>query len=69
MVPGVIGLLQATEAIKLILGIGEALVGTLLSFDALRGQFTPLKFHRDATCPVCAPGRTVELVDDEAFCA
>lgn len=69
VLPGVIGLLQATEALKLILGQGEPLVGRLLTFDALGTRFQELKLRRDTQCPVCAPGATVELIDYERFCA
>ncbi|WP_174256956.1 molybdopterin-synthase adenylyltransferase MoeB [Myxococcus xanthus] len=69
VLPGVIGLLQATEALKLILDQGEALVGRLLTFDALGTRFQDLKLRRDTQCPVCAPGATVELIDYERFCA
>jgi sulfur-carrier protein adenylyltransferase/sulfurtransferase len=53
VVPGVIGLLQATEALKLLLGIGDPLVGRLLLWDALDGRFDELKLRRDPDCPVC----------------
>ncbi|WP_174260027.1 molybdopterin-synthase adenylyltransferase MoeB [Myxococcus xanthus] len=69
VLPGLIGLLQATEALKLILGQGEPLVGRLLTFDALGTRFQELKLRRDTQCPVCAPGATVELIDYERFCA
>ncbi len=69
VLPGVMGLLQATEALKLILGQGEPLVGRLLTFDALGTRFQELKLRRDAQCPVCAPGTKVELIDYERFCA
>ena len=54
VVPGVMGLLQATEALKLILGIGEPLVGRLVLFDALDLTFTELRYRRDPACPVCS---------------
>jgi molybdopterin/thiamine biosynthesis adenylyltransferase len=69
VLPGTIGLLQATEAIKLILGVGEPLVGRLLTFDALGTRFQELKLRRDPKCPVCAPGAKVELIDYERFCS
>ncbi|ABF87944.1 rhodanese/MoeB/ThiF domain protein [Myxococcus xanthus DK 1622] len=69
VLPGLIGLLQATEALKLILGQGAPLVGRLLTFDALGTRFQELKLRRDTQCPVCAPGATVELIDYERFCA
>ncbi|MBT8203637.1 MAG: molybdopterin-synthase adenylyltransferase MoeB, partial [Acidimicrobiia bacterium] len=54
VVPGIIGSIQALEAIKLILHIGEPLIGTLLIFDALDGEFRRLRFNRDPNCPACA---------------
>ena len=56
VVPGVIGLLQASEALKLLLGIGETLVGRLLQFDALCGRFEEFDVQRDPRCRTCAPG-------------
>ncbi|WP_069803701.1 molybdopterin-synthase adenylyltransferase MoeB [Thermogemmatispora onikobensis] len=53
VLPGVIGLLQAVETIKLLLGIGEPLVGRLLTYDALTGEFNELKLYRDPQCPAC----------------
>ncbi|NPC53760.1 molybdopterin biosynthesis protein MoeB, partial [Corallococcus exiguus] len=69
VLPGLIGMLQATEALKLLLGLGESLVGRLLTFDALGMRFQELKLRRDPECPVCAPGAKVELIDYEQFCA
>ena len=69
MLPGIIGLLQANEAIKLILGVGEPLVGRLLTFDALETRFSELKLRRDPSCPVCADGAKVEFIDYEQFCS
>jgi molybdopterin/thiamine biosynthesis adenylyltransferase/rhodanese-related sulfurtransferase len=64
VVPGIIGSIQALEAIKLILGVGEPLIGTLLAFDALDGEFRRLRFRRDPQCPACAdesaPPRIIE---------
>jgi molybdopterin/thiamine biosynthesis adenylyltransferase/rhodanese-related sulfurtransferase len=56
VLPGVIGLLQATEALKLILGLGDSLAGRLLHFDALRMRFRETRLAADPECPVCAPG-------------
>jgi molybdopterin/thiamine biosynthesis adenylyltransferase len=56
VLPGIIGLLQATEAIKLILGIGDSLSGRLLHFDALAMRFRETRLRPDPDCPVCAPG-------------
>ncbi|MCP3136698.1 molybdopterin-synthase adenylyltransferase MoeB [Pyxidicoccus xibeiensis] len=69
VLPGIIGLMQANEALKLILGQGEPLIGRLLTFDALSTRFQELKLRRDAKCPVCAEGAKVEFIDYEQFCA
>jgi molybdopterin/thiamine biosynthesis adenylyltransferase/rhodanese-related sulfurtransferase len=72
VLPGVVGVLQATEAIKLILGIGKPLAGRLLMFDALATKFRELKLRRDPQCPTCGEGvdpSKIELIDYEAFCA
>lgn len=65
VLPGVIGLLQATEAIKLLLGLGEPLVGRLLHFDALGMRFRETRLRPDPACPACAPRR--EIGDYETF--
>ena len=54
VVPGILGLLQANEALKVLLGIGDTLAGRLLLFDALETEFTELKLRRDPNCPVCS---------------
>jgi molybdopterin/thiamine biosynthesis adenylyltransferase len=54
VVPGIMGLLQTNEVLKLLLGIGESLAGRLLLFDALEGSFTELKLRRDPECPICS---------------
>ena len=70
VLPGVIGLLQATEAIKLLLGIGQPLRGRLLQFDALAMRFRETRLSPDPACPVCAPDRAFPgYVDYAAFCA
>jgi len=70
VLPGVIGLLQATEAIKLILGIGEPLTGRLLNFDALAMRFRETRLRPDQDCIVCAPGREFPgYIDYARFCA
>lgn len=70
VLPGVIGLLQATEVLKLLLGLGEPLSGRLLQFDALRMQFRQIRLAPDPDCPVCAEGRTFPgYIDYAAFCA
>jgi adenylyltransferase/sulfurtransferase len=69
ILPGVIGLIQATEAVKLILGAGEPLVGRLLLYDALAMRFRELKLRRNRDCPVCGDHPTItELIDYQQFC-
>jgi len=69
VLPGIIGLLQTIEAIKLIIGIGEPLVGRLLHFDALKVKFRELNLRRDAQCPVCGENPTIfSPIDYEQFC-
>lgn len=69
VLPGVIGTIQATEAIKLITGIGEPLIGRLLLYDALSMRFRELKLRRNPDCPVCGDHPTVtELIDYQQFC-
>ena len=69
VLPGVIGVIQATEAIKLLTGIGEPLVGRFLIYDALRMRFRELKLRKDPDCPVCGTHPTVtRLIDYEEFC-
>lgn len=69
ILPGTVGTMQATEAIKLILGIGEPLIGRMLLYDALEMSFTKLKVRKDPKCPVCSvPAEQVQLIDYEQFC-
>ncbi len=69
MLPGTIGTLQATEAIKLLLEIGEPMIGTLLLYDALDLRFDRVKLKKNPQCKVCSPEPEVtELIDYEAFC-
>ena len=69
VLPGVIGVIQATETIKLITGIGEPLVGRFLIYDALRMKFRELKLRKDPDCPVCGTNPTVtKLIDYQEFC-
>ena len=69
ILPGVVGTLQATEAVKLILGVGELLIGRFLIFDALKMKFRELRLRKDPDCPVCGENPTVtELIDYEQFC-
>jgi adenylyltransferase/sulfurtransferase len=69
VLPGVIGTLQATEVVKLILGLGNPLVGRLMQFDALDGSFETLHLAKDPDCPACAEGAKLELRDEAAACA
>jgi sulfur-carrier protein adenylyltransferase/sulfurtransferase len=69
VLPGVIGSLQATEALKIALGIGDTLAGRLLLFDALAGSFAEVTLRRDPTCPVCGDNPTItEYIDYVEFC-
>jgi adenylyltransferase/sulfurtransferase len=69
ILPGIIGLIQATEAVKLILGVGESLVGRLVLYDALAMKFRELKLRRNPECPVCGDHPTVtKLIDYQQFC-
>ena len=69
VLPGIIGVIQATEAIKLILGVGEPLIGRFLIYDALKMRFRELKLRKDPDCPVCGTHPTVtKLIDYEQFC-
>ena len=69
VLPGTIGTLQATEALKVLLGIGEPLIGTLLLYDALDMSFSPVRLKKNPACRVCsAEPEITELVDYEAFC-
>jgi adenylyltransferase/sulfurtransferase len=69
ILPGTIGLIQATEAVKLILGIGEPLVGRLLLYDALGMRFRELKLRKNPECPACGEHRTItKLIDYQQFC-
>ncbi len=69
VLPGVVGTIQAMEALKLILGVGEPLIGRFLIFDALRMRFRELKLRKDPDCPVCGTHPTVkQLIDYEQFC-
>ena len=69
VLPGIIGMLQAVEAIKLILGVGDTLIGRLLHFDALKMHFRELKLRRDPQCPVCGQNATIFApIDYDQFC-
>ncbi len=70
VLPGIVGTIQATEAIKIILGQGDPLVGRLLTYESLKMQFRTLKLRRDPSCPVCSDSPTIhEYIDYEGFCA
>jgi adenylyltransferase/sulfurtransferase len=69
ILPGVIGLVQATEAVKLILGVGETLTGRLMLYDALAMRFRELKLRRNPECPVCGDNPSIHaLIDYHQFC-
>jgi hypothetical protein len=59
VLPGIIGVIQATEAIKLLIGIGESLIGRLLTYDALSMRFREVKLRRDPKCPLCGTAPTI----------
>ena len=70
ILPGVVGTIQATEAIKILLGAGEPLAGRLLTYDSLKMQFRTLKLRRDPSCPVCGEAPSITgYIDYEGFCA
>tara|TARA_B100000700_G_scaffold283127_1_gene335198 strand:- start:294 stop:581 length:288 start_codon:yes stop_codon:yes gene_type:complete len=70
VLPGTVGLIQATEVVKLILGAGDPLIGRLLMFDALQMSFKNFKIRRDVNCPVCGDNPEItELIDYVAFCS
>lgn len=68
VLPGLIGTIQATETLKLILGVGDALIGRLLLVDTLSMQFRTVKVRKDPTCPACGTHEIKELIDYEEFC-
>jgi len=69
VLPGLVGTIQATEALKLLLGIGDALAGRLLLIDALTMRFREVEYKSDPACPVCGPHPTIRtLIDYDAFC-
>jgi molybdopterin/thiamine biosynthesis adenylyltransferase/rhodanese-related sulfurtransferase len=69
VLPGIVALIQATETIKLLTGLGESLVGRLLQFDALEMRFQEFRLHKDPACPVCGSEPTItELIDYAGFC-
>ena len=69
ILPGTIGTMQATEAIKLLLGIGDPMIGRMMLYDALEMSFHSIKVRKDPNCPVCGiPADEIELIDYEQFC-
>ena len=69
VLPGIIGVMQAIEAIKLIIGIGDPLIGRLVNFDALKLRFREFKIRKDPNCPICGDHPTIhELIDYDQFC-
>jgi adenylyltransferase/sulfurtransferase len=69
ILPGAIGIIQATETVKLILGAGEPLIGRLMLYDALGMSFREMKLRKDPNCPICGENPTVtELIDYQEFC-
>lgn len=72
VLPGIMGVMQATEAIKIVLGLGETLAGRLVAYDAIKTRFRELKLRRDPACPTCGDGvdrSQIPLIDYEQFCA
>ena len=69
ILPGIIGMVQATETVKLILGKGKSLAGRLMLYDALEMKFREMKIRKDPSCPICSENRTIhELIDYHQFC-
>jgi molybdopterin/thiamine biosynthesis adenylyltransferase len=71
VLPGVVGVLQAAEAIKIALGVGKSLAGRLLMYDALATRFREMRLRRDPSCPTCGDGvdrSQIQLIDYEQFC-
>ncbi|MBV6431205.1 MAG: putative adenylyltransferase/sulfurtransferase MoeZ [Bryobacteraceae bacterium] len=69
ILPGMIGIVQATETVKLILGKGETLVGRLMLYDAMNMKVREMKLRKSPDCPICGPNRTIrELIDYHQFC-
>ncbi len=68
VLPGLVGTIQATETLKLLLGIGETLAGRLLMIDALSMQFTSVRISRDPACPACGTRTLTQLIDYDEFC-
>jgi adenylyltransferase/sulfurtransferase len=69
VVPGLVGTIQATEAIKMLLGLGDTLVGKLLTIDAMKMSFRTLAIQKDPSCPACGTHEITELIDYDEFCS
>src|SRR5207237_2301252 len=69
VVPGLVGTIQATEAIKMLLGLGDTLVGKLLTIDAMKMSFRTLTIQKDQSCPACGTHEITELIDYDEFCS
>jgi adenylyltransferase/sulfurtransferase len=69
VLPGMVAIIQATETVKLLIGVGRSLVGRLLAYDALAMEWNEFRLKKDPECPVCGPDPTVtELIDYQGFC-
>ncbi len=68
VLPGIVGSIQALETIKVLLGIGDPLIGRLVSYDALEQSFRTFKLHRDPACPACGPRATIRIADYDEYC-
>ena len=68
VLPGIIGSIQAIEAIKLLLGLGDPLIGRLLAYDSLEQTFRTFKVNRDPACPACGEGATITIADYDEYC-
>ena len=68
VLPGLVGTIQATEALKLILGVGDALIGRLLLVDALGMNFRTMRVGRDPNCPACGTHEITKLIDYDEYC-
>ena len=69
VVPGLVGTIQATEAIKMLLGLGDTLVGKLLTIDVMKMSFRTLAIQKDPSCPACGTHEITELIDYDEFCS
>ncbi len=69
VVPGLVGTIQATEAVKMLLGLGDTLVGKLLTIDVMKMSFRTLAIQKDPSCPACGTHEITELIDYDEFCS